>query len=348
MTSAEIIYEMETRLLLNMIRLLSKGAVGSAEWQAKKLAELGNIRDIHTAIIKNDLREAINAAMSEISARGESAAKQVERGIPEEKLSEALPPDADPMLARIWETWQKTTSDQLSTIGSSLLLRSQQMYVEAVYKAMAAQLAGQITGRQAIAETATEWARAGIPALVDKAGRHWTPEAYAATVVRANTNNVARATQDERFDQFGQDLVQVSSHAGSRPEHIPFQGRIYSRSGTSEKYPPLSETGYGEVDGIGGINCSHFIYAYQEGDKKAYEPYPVAESKEVYAQSQKQRAIERSIRAAKRELTLLDPVKEQAAIALAKERVANRQKAMRDFIDETGRTRRRDREQIYQ
>ena len=352
MTAPQMIYDMETRILLDMIRLLSKGAIGSAEWQAKKLAQLGTLKSITAKTISENLTEAIRMAQDEIRSRAIESANLVDDSMPAEKKEEtltvALSPEADPVLRRTYEIWEKDTADRLDVIKSSMLTRSQSMYVDAVYRATAAQLSGQITARQAIAETATEWARTGIPALVDSAGRKWTPEAYAATVIRANTNNVARETQDARFDQFGQDLVQVSSHVGSRPEHAPFQGRVYSRSGKSEKYPPLSDTGYGTITGIGGINCSHFIYAYFEGDKKTFQPVPIIKNDVAYAESQKQRAIERSIRAAKRELSLLDPVGEADKIARAKERVANRQKAMRDFIEETGRTRQRSREQIFQ
>jgi hypothetical protein len=339
MTSSEIIFDLETRLLANMARLLEKGAFSSATWQAKKLAALGTLKAINAKVIEGDLATAIEQAKAEIAERGKQTASRIDSQITGGRLADALPPEADPTLARVWSTWQGKAEDQLTTIGSTLLTESQSMYVEAVYKVSAEVLAGSKTARDAIKETATAWAQNGIPALIDNAGRTWTPEAYAALVVRGNVRETVNATQDARFDQFDVDLVEVSSHAGSRPEHVPYQGRVYSRSGTNPNYPPLSITGYGTGEGIGGYNCTHQLYPYTPGTEKTYKPYPVEESKEAYEQSQKQRYLERQIRKAKREETV-------ARTPEAKQRVKRAQARMRAFIEESGRTRRYDREQI--
>ena len=73
----------------------------------------------------------------------------------------------------------------------------------------------------------------------------------------------------------------------------------------------------------------------------------IKQNAEDYKRSQKQRQIERSIRSAKRGLELQKINGDTAAVSRAQERVSNRQEAMRNFIDESGRTRRYDREQIY-
>lgn len=339
MTAGEIIFDMETRLLSNMIRLLERGSFSSASWQARKLAALGTLKTINAKVIAEDIPAVIEAAKAEIAARGKDTAARIDAGVTGGLLADALPPEADPTLARVWQTWQGKAQDQLATIGTTLLDASQTMYIEAVYKASAEVLAGSKTTREAIRETAAAWSANGIPALIDNAGRTWTPEAYASLVVRGNVRETVNATQDTRFNQFDIDLVLVTSHVGSRPEHVPFQGRVYSRSGTNPNYPALSETGYGTGEGIGGYNCAHELYAYTPGMEKSYQPYPVKESEEAYKASQKQRYLERQIRKAKRDETLTRTPE-------ARKKVKNAQARMRAFIDESGRTRRRDREQI--
>ena len=59
-----------------------------------------------------------------------------------------------------------------------------------------------------------------------------------------------------RMDEWGCDLVFTSAHFGARPTHAVWQGRVFSRSGSSPDYPPLVEsTGYGTVTGLCGANC---------------------------------------------------------------------------------------------
>lgn len=69
----------------------------------------------------------------------------------------------------------------------------------------------------------------------------------------------------------GCDLVEVTAHSGARPEHAEWQGKVYSRSGKSSKYPSLVEaTGYGTGPGLGGWNCRHSMFPYYEGMSRVY------------------------------------------------------------------------------
>lgn len=97
-----------------------------------------------------------------------------------------------------------------------------------------------------------------------------------------------------------------------------------------------------------GINCRHIFYPYIEGvSTKRYEPYPEKENREAYEQSQKQRYFERRIRKAKRELAMVEGLDDPKAIKKAKEKIKDRQATMRNFIDESGRRRRYEREKAY-
>jgi hypothetical protein len=171
-------------------------------------------------------------------------------------------------------------------------------------------------------------------------------------VIRTNTTRVASEVQFKRAEEYGADLIEVSAHAGARPLCAPYQGKIFSISGKSEKYPPLSSTSYGEPAGLFGINCGHMSYNFFPGiSRQTYAPDETEEQKEenarVYQESQKQRAIERSIRAAKREAQTLEALGDTKGVAEAKSKIRERQAVMREFIAETGRTRQRAREAIY-
>ena len=120
-------------------------------------------------------------------------------------------------------------------------------------------------------------------------------------------------------DDMGCDLVETTAHMGARPSHTTWQGRIFSRSGRHSKYPDfVVNTGYGSGDGLCGWNCRHSFFPFFEGLSKSAYPRDLINSFETkkvkyngktityYDATQEQRKIERSIRAAKRELAAYD------------------------------------------
>jgi hypothetical protein len=154
----------------------------------------------------------------------------------------------------------------------------------------------------------------------------------------------------ERLQKMNIDLVEVSSHEDARPSHAEWQGRCYSLHGTQVidgiKYPDFYEaTRYGSVDGLLGANCRHSFGPYRHGAPRAYSPDPAHPSglpgSEIYDLEQGQRALERDIRAAKRELSGAQQLfnyrqtPESASNLIdAKNALAQLQKEMREYIEE--------------
>ncbi len=101
------------------------------------------------------------------------------------------------------------------------------------------------------------------------------------------------------------DIVEVTAHAGARPDHAKWQGGWYSLSGKFKKYPSMVEvTGYSTSAGLKGWNCRHDFYpvlegisvpAYTEEELKNIDPTPVeykGETLTYYECAQKQRKME--------------------------------------------------------
>lgn len=348
-TALELLYEMETELLANVLRALAKGEIGSAHWAVEKLNELGIVNAANIRAVRGQIEKAVPFIRAEIEERAAKSAAAIDRAVSGLNLGEVLPFDADPQLVAVINAWQGNAQFAVEKMGATLLSGARDIYLDTVNKTTAQVVAGHVSGRQAIANTAREWAANGIPALVDAAGRTWSTEAYASTIIRSNARNAATNIQTTRCDEYGVDLVEVSSHTGARPGCAPYQGRIYSLSGKSDEFPTLSSTSYGDPAGLFGINCGHSLYPFILGaSKQTYRPVPTRENEEEYDTSQEQRALERGIRQAKRELSVMQAIGEKDEVSRAKEKVANRQAAIREFIDKTGRTRHIDREQIYQ
>ena len=108
------------------------------------------------------------------------------------------------------------------------------------------------------------------------------------------------------------DLMEITAHAGARPTHAVWQGRIVSLSGR-RGYLSVKDIGWGDADGFGGINCRHDWLPFFEGiSHRAYtdadlqalnEPYIDLGDGKLYTDyevSQMQRGLEREVRKCKR------------------------------------------------
>jgi hypothetical protein len=194
----------------------------------------------------------------------------------------------------------------------------------------------------------------GITGFYDRTGRSWSAEAYVNMDIRTTVHNTYIQSVKTRQEDYGSDVFQVSSHAGARPLCYPYQGKLYSwgdsggritlGDGQTYRFESIKTTSYGEPAGLFGINCGHVPYPMipRVSEKVEEEIQPKEENDREYQESQQQRSLERAIRYQKRELEMLGNNATQAD----KEKLKQAQARMREFIKETGRTRRYDREQI--
>ncbi|HSH24924.1 MAG TPA: phage minor capsid protein, partial [Massilibacterium sp.] len=138
---------------------------------------------------------------------------------------------------------------------------------------------------------------------------------------------------------YGQDLVVISVHYPCSDLRVPYQGRVFSISGTSTQYESLSSAISG---GLYHPNCKHTSTPFA-GDAPA-TPVTRERNQDMYDAQMRQREIERKIRTYKR--------RKASAITEAEEKRAQQfiskwQKNQRQHIDSNPFLRRKyDREQI--
>ena len=126
--------------------------------------------------------------------------------------------------------------------------------------------------------------------------------------------------------EYGINLVQVSSHLGARigegvANHFAWQGKVYSIEGGTKEHPNLqASTGYpGNPLGLHGYNCRHQTWLSLDGvtTQPTYDEDANALRYEQ-EQEQEQRRLERGIRAAKREVDVIDTAGGDSSRALLK------------------------------
>lgn len=149
-------------------------------------------------------------------------------------------------------------------------------------------------------------------------------------------------------EEFGCDLMEITAHAGARPEHAVWQGKIVSLSGR-RGYLTLSDIGYGTGAGFMGWNCRHSWNPFFEGiSERNYTPEQIeklnardieydGEKYTEYEISQMQRKMEREIRATKRELTAFDAAGLKEDFARQSVKLKAQEQKLKDFTRATDR-----------
>jgi len=107
-------------------------------------------------------------------------------------------------------------------------------------------------------------------------------------------------------EELGAKYYEVSSHLGARlgdeihpiSNHFAWQGKVYKINGSDKEYDNFyNKTGYGDILGLGGVNCRHRFWAFFPGiDTPMQEQYDYAENKKEVELQKKQRAYERKLR----------------------------------------------------
>ena len=169
---------------------------------------------------------------------------------------------------------------------------------------------------QAVKDCVHRLAQSGLRSIDYESGRSYQLDVAARMAVRTGMSQLSGKITEENLKNSNHDLVITTQHMGSRPDHAVWQNKVFSYSGKSKKYPDfVKETGYGTATGLKGANCTHDFYPYWEGasiipeDIKEPDPRTIGGKTYTYYEStQKQRQMERQIRATKREIEAIKSI----------------------------------------
>ena len=294
--------------------------------------------------LKELMQEAVTKAMKEDAAIHEAAGQTV----PDFRDSQAL---RDKLTAG----YLMTRNTMRNLTGTTAHTATGQ-FEAALDRAWMQVSSGAFSYQQAVLGAVNDLARQGIQAIRYPSGHTDTIETAVRRAVVTGVNQTALRCQEALSDELGCDLVEVTAHEGARPSHALWQGKVYSRSGESKKYPKLADaTGYGTGEGLGGWNCRHSFHPYYEGTARTWtdEQLEKLDQDTVtyngktltrYEAGQVQRGIERNLRRWKREYSALEAAGADTGPAAAKIQAWNaRQK---DFLRQTGLKRQGSREEV--
>lgn len=337
-----------------------------AELSAHRARAVRDLQGIAVAMVEKLRRQDLAARIVRVAATEGEAAAAAEISLAARQATAAVPVPFIGGPAAVSATTLTSTATQASamvalSLQSRLEVLNERLtrYPRDAYQRIVAvyspqTLLGVQTSRVQQARTVQRFLAEGITGFVDRGGRRWTVGAYAEM---AGRTTVARAFNDAgvwRLGQSGISLVTISGGADACARCAPWIGKILSTDGRVGTFvlpsattgEPVTVTVQGTIEqaraaGWGHPNDRCKITGYQPGLSvpQAGFQYDEAADKE----RQRQRELERDMRAAKRReaSAMTDTDRRKAA-----RDVKDAQAKLREFTRETGRPRQSYREQL--
>ena len=249
----------------------------------------------------------------------------------------------------------RKTNGVMRNLTMTLAQTASNAFSNAMDRAYMQVISGAFTMDEALRIAIRDLINKGFENIAYPSGSHMSVESAARRALLTGVNQTVANVQLQMCEEFDTDLVEVSAHAGARPTHAVWQGKIYCINGANDKYGDFyAETGYGTGEGLCGWNCYHTFFPYIEGvTERSFSEDPSADylgrsNDEMYEQSQKQRGYEGAVRDAKKKCVVLKSAIKaakspelkqslQSDYAKAKRRVDIRETRLKDYCAATGR-----------
>lgn len=317
-----IYQELEDFIMTDISRriLQSGGITATADRLIWRLTQMGESR----AAIEQKLQGLTKLAQPELRKILRDAVltswdndKDILLGI-DENIS---PPLKNPEIISVMDAEFKKTLGELSNLTRTTLDQSQRDLINLLDEVDMRVASGVQSYNAAINDVLDRYAGKGIMVDYPKKTRRTLESAVRCCVV-TSMNQTAAQVSNQYIVQTETNYVLVSAHVGARigkdehSNHAGWQGKPYCLRGSEPGYPNLAEhTGY-DIDpntgrgtvldptGLHGYNCRHSHQPWAKGLQNPWEKVNFEENKKVYEATQKQRSMERSIRATKRKLIM--------------------------------------------
>lgn len=370
--------ELEDAILRDIIRRMMKtGTVTeSAKWQALMLQEAGLL---YNDIVK-EIADRTDACAEQVKALFEDAGVETVQ-IDNEIYRKAglVPVDIrqSPSMRQVLEAGYRKTLGHLDNLTSTLPSAGQRLYINACNQAYMKVTSGAFSYQQAVMQAVRDTAASGIKIIRYDSGHEDRIETAVRRAVLTGVGQTCREIGKMNAEENGCDLMELSAHAGARPDHAVWQGQLVDLTGRrtgeiidGKRVLSLSDIGYGLVTGFGGANCRHDWYPYFEGYSVPLYSQECLEEMNArnisyngkmytrYEISQMQRAGERKVRSLKRRCAAYDEAVKNAPDDSVKADAQKKfqdsavklkaaEQSLKEFCNATGQDRDRFREQVF-
>lgn len=357
--------EVEDDILTDVAGRIVRSGFASeySKWQIAKAREMGLLEKE----ISSKLKKMTGLSERNVKAIVKEACK--EALVSDDKIFIAaglkpIPLTSSAALQEVILAGARKTNGLMSNFTKTTAKMTNKAFENALDRAYLQITSGAFSQDKALRLVINSLAKQGIETIAYPSGSVEKLDVAARRAIVTGVNQTAAELTLARSEELESDLVETTAHAGARPSHSVWQGRVFSLSGRKRGYGDFyDETGYGTGEGLCGWNCRHSFYPYIEGfSTPSFSNNPASHlgksNDKVYEESQRQRAYERAIRESKRECVTLDAAMSAAQsdelraslkedFTAASVKLKKREAKLVEYLKHTGRTRDKAREYTY-
>nr|DAG25078.1 MAG TPA: minor capsid protein [Caudoviricetes sp.] len=319
--------DLEERIMQDIVRRIMKAGeiTSTADWQINRLRILG----YSSEDIEKEIKKALNASYPEMFELYDKVINWEyvrNKDIYEQINAEYIPFEENGQLKQITEAIIDQSFDDLENVTNSLgfyldygngqkvLTPLSQVYTKYLDAACYDIVTGAFDYNSVLRRVVTQLTNSGLRQIDYSSGRANRVDVAARRAVMSAVSQITGKISEYNAQKLGTEYFEVEWHAGARPTHAVWQGRIWS------KEQLYSVCGLGTVTGLLGANCYHTYYPFFPGisqrnwsddwlgAKNEEEAEPKTfDGKEytLYEAKQRQRQMETAMRAQREKVKLL-------------------------------------------
>lgn len=319
--------DLEERIMQDIVRRIVKAGeiTSTADWQINRLRILG----YSSEDIEKEIKKALNASYPEMFELYDKVINWEyvrNKEIYEQINAEYIPFEENGQLKQITEAIIDQSFDDLENVTNSLgfyldygngkkvLTPLSQVYTKYLDAACYDIVTGAFDYNSVLRRVVTQLTNSGLRQIDYSSGRANRVDVAARRAVMTAVSQITGKISEYNAQKLGTEYFEVEWHAGARPTHAVWQGRVWS------KEQLYSVCGLGTVTGLLGVNCYHTYYPFFPGisqrnwsddwlekqNRKEAEPKSF-DGKEytLYEVKQRQRQMETAMRAQREKVRLL-------------------------------------------
>lgn len=319
--------DLEERIMQDIVRRIMKAGeiTSTADWQINRLRILG----YSSEDIEKEIKKALNASYPEMFELYDKVINWEyvrNKDIYEQINAEYIPFEENGQLKQITEAIIDQSFDDLENVTNSLgfyldygngqkvLTPLSQVYTKYLDAACYDIVTGAFDYNSVLRRVVTQLTNSGLRQIDYSSGRANRVDVAARRAIMTAVSQITGKISEYNAQKLGIEYFEVEWHAGARPTHAVWQGRVWS------KEQLYSVCGLGTVTGLLGVNCYHTYHLFfpglsernwtddwlEEQNRKENEPREfLGKEYTLYEAKQRQRQMETAMRAQREKVKLL-------------------------------------------
>lgn len=264
--------DLEHMILEDIVRRIKKARkiTSTADWQINRLQILG----YSSEDIEKMIKTALNLSYPEVF---ELYDKVIDweyvrnKDIYEQVNAEYIPYEDNKELQQLVDGFIQQSNDDLRNVTKSMgfyvdygggrlvMTPLSDIYQGYLDKAITGVVYGAFDYNTMIRKVVTQLTNSGLRSIDYASGWHNRVDVAARRAVMTGVSQLTGKISEMNADKLGTEHYEVAWHAGARPSHAVWQGKVWS------KKELVTVCGLGTVTGLLGANCYHEYYPFVKG-----------------------------------------------------------------------------------